>query len=96
VASDYDKRVALTRFLQRSKTVAEIKALADQAFADLQSGVSLTSVNFEGGGASGQISLDPATFLIACEDALLALGETSSVPQSAVIFTSFRQNFMET
>jgi hypothetical protein len=89
VAADYEKLRAICRFLQRTKTAAEIKAIALDAFQKVQDGVQLTSVSFEGGQGSGQISCDPSVLLNACEDVLLALGETLSVPQPSVVFTSF-------
>lgn len=96
MSAEYDKLVATRRFLQREKTIDEIKEIARLAFGDIQTGVKLTNVSFEGGSGSGQVSCEPHILLNACEDALTALGEPTAVAQPAVVFQQFSGNILQT
>ena len=97
MASDYDKVIALRRFLKREKTSDEIKTIATSAFAALQAGKTVTSVSFEGGSTSAIINCDPAALLNACEDVLAELGETDAVSSaSRSIFTKFNAQTLQT
>jgi hypothetical protein len=90
MTSDADILLALTRYLLRTQDADAIKAIADQAFADLQAGKSITSLSFEGGAVSALQNCSPAVLLNACEDALFALGESGAqTSQSQSIFPRF-------
>jgi hypothetical protein len=90
--SDSETLLALTRYILRvyGDDVDAIKALADQAFADLQAGRTVVSVSYEGASTTSAITAHPALLLNACEDALAQLGVTGSVRSSSrSIFTRF-------
>lgn len=71
-------RAYLTRY-----TRAQIEAALDQALSDHASGVRLTSISFEGGASSGQMTATPEAIIelmTECLDALNA-GRTTPAPK---------------
>jgi hypothetical protein len=99
MALDADQLAAVTRYLKRVKTEAEIKLIADQAFADLQSGKTVTSVTFEGGGTTAVVNCNPSILLAACEQVLFDAGSADAVappPSSQSIFQQFSTTLLQT
>lgn len=97
MADDYSKLVAIKRYIRRKLSAAEIKILADKAFADVQAGIKVTSTGFEGGNVSGIDICDPSLILQACEDVLVDLGETGAVAAgSRVVFSDYSGGFIGT
>lgn len=94
MASDNDKIVAIRRFLKRTKSPSEIQAIAVDAFAKMQDGVTVTSLSFEGGSTGAQINCNPELLLSACEDVLVELGV--SKPALTTIFPKFSGQMIET
>lgn len=95
--SDADIALAVSRYLQMTQDIDTIKSYADQFFAEVQDGRTVTSVSFEGGSASAMMTRNPAVLLNACMDALAALGEPTA--QSAVsrsIFPRFGAQNIQT
>jgi hypothetical protein len=88
---------ALTRWLIRTKSTDEIKEIAETAAADMLAGKDVTSVSFEGGSGSITRIVDASTILAACEDALVALGDsTATSTRSRSIFTNFGVQTLQT
>jgi len=94
MASDFDKQAALRWYLKNYKTQAEIEAIALQAFTDLQSGKTVTSVSFEGGSTSSIVNSDPGNLLSACQGALADLGVKPA--ELTTIFPKFNVHPLET
>lgn len=69
-STDPGKIAAAVSFLKRTKSQAEIEALAVTAFAAVQTGKVVTTAHFEGGGVSATIDFFPGDLLNACETAL--------------------------
>lgn len=65
---DAEKLDYVKRYLRRTKTLAELKTLADTVFETATDTVTLTSNNYEGGGASGQVTFEKALIGAAIED----------------------------
>ena len=57
---------------RRRYSTEEMEAALDQALSDHASGVTITSVSFEGGGSSGQINGKPEVLISILETALQA------------------------
>ena len=78
----------LKRFLSRTQTIAEIKAISAKAHAAILAGedmVAITSSGFDGGSGSGQLVVSAAVIGEVCED-LIAEREGDAAPRN-VIFT---------
>jgi hypothetical protein len=97
--SPSDQIAALVRYLKRTKTNTEISGYADQAFADVLSGKTVTSITFEGGASSSVVNCNPTVLLGACEEVLFQQGAanaTQATASSMSIFTQFNQQAMAT
>lgn len=78
---------AISRFLRRTKSRAELEALALATFTNASSPVTLTSLGFEGGTGTGVVTMEPAELLAAIEQTLSELEaadptSTSTTPLS--------------
>ncbi len=93
MASDFDKQVSLQWYLTNYKTQAEIEQIAADAFAAMISGKTVTTVSFEGGSTSSQITCDPSVLLAACQGALSDLGVTPTTGTTAGGAISIFQHF---
>ena len=68
--TDLDKIAGVKSYLRRTKTVAELEALADSAFASASEEVVITSIGTEGSSTSGQVSFPKWLLLQAIEEIL--------------------------
>lgn len=71
--TDLDKISGVKSFLRRTKTTAELEALALSTFASATEEVVITSIGTEGTSSSGQVSF-PRWLLLQVIEALLAEG----------------------
>ncbi len=91
-ATDPNQIAAAVSFLKRTKTQSEIEAIAVTAFAALQDGKQITSVHFEGGGATAIVNFNPGDLLNACETALTqntAQQTGDNTQNTRVVFPNF-------
>jgi hypothetical protein len=68
--SDLDKMTGVKAFLRRTKTTAELEALALATFASATEEVVITSLSTDGTGTSGSISFPKWLLLQAVEEIL--------------------------
>jgi hypothetical protein len=68
--TDLDKISGVKSYLRRTKTVAELQALADSAFASASEEVTITSISGDGTASSGQVSFPKWLLLQALEEIL--------------------------
>lgn len=97
--TDPNKVAAAVSFLKRTKSQAEIQAIALTAFTAMQDGSKVTSVHFEGGGAAATIYFDPGDLLTACETALAQIAATQggdNTQNTRVVFPDFSPNLSAT
>lgn len=72
---DQQKIAGIKRFLARTKTTAELQALAASTFASATDEVTITTHNTDGAGASGVVNL-PKWLLLQAVEEILADGTT--------------------
>ena len=70
--TDLDKISGVKSYLRRTKTTAELEALADSAFASASEEVVITSISGDGTASSGQVSFPKWLLLQALEEILAA------------------------
>ena len=93
--ADADQQILIEAYLRYGKIKGRpaIVTLFDQAFCDLNSGVTVTSVTFEGASGSGTPNqIDSAKLLAVCEQVLQIMdgeGETRAT------FPSFNGHFLQ-
>lgn len=68
--SENEKLGGVKSYLRRTKTPAELEALADACFAEATEVVTITSIGAEGTNSAGQISFPKWLLLQAIEDLL--------------------------
>ena len=68
--TDLDKISGVKSYLRRTKTTAELEALADSAFASASEEVVITSISGDGTASSGQVSFPKWLLLQALEEIL--------------------------
>ncbi len=71
--TDQQKISGVKSYLRRTKSTAELEALADTAFASATEEVVITSIGTEGSSTSGQVSF-PKWLLLQAIEELLAEG----------------------
>lgn len=84
---------SVVKAMKESYTLASLQAARETALADLMSGVAITSVTFEGGGASGkQVSADPNYLVEHIQAAIdqIADSDLAARPTSAYVDLSTR------
>ena len=94
MAGDFANIAGLKAYLRRTKSVDELKDLADEAFSNVQCGVTLQNVSYEGGQASGTVTCNPAVLLACLEEILLEKGEGTR--EKTNLFSSFSSKCVET
>ena len=97
--ADASQIAAYTSYLVQFKTVTEVQALADTAAAEVASGDKITSLSFEGGGATSQLFMTAAERLSACMSAITELGGVSGITPptiTRVVFADFSQMLSQT
>lgn len=75
---DADKLDYAKKYLRRTQSLAQLKQLAAQVWATATDTVTLTSNNFEGGGASGVVTFEKALIGKAVEDLIIELDSTAA------------------
>ncbi len=85
--TDHQKVSGVKSFLRRTKTAAELQALAATTFASATEEVVITSIGTEGTSSSGQVSF-PKWLLLAAIEELLAEG-ASPRQLSTIVDRSF-------
>jgi hypothetical protein len=83
--TDLDKISGVKSFLRRTKTTAELEALALATFASATEEVVITSLGSEGASSAGQISF-PKWLLLQAVEELLSEGTT---PRQLGTFANF-------
>ena len=83
--TDLDKISGVKSFLRRTKTTAELEALALATFASATEEVVITSLGSEGASSSGQVSF-PRWLLLQAVEELLAEG---TAPRQLGTFANF-------
>jgi hypothetical protein len=68
--TDLDKISGVKSYLRRTKTTAELQALADASFLSASEEVVITSIGTEGSSTSGQVSFPKWLLLQALEEIL--------------------------
>jgi hypothetical protein len=68
--TDLDKISGVKSYLRRTKTTAELQALADAAFLSASEEVVITSISGDGTASSGQVSFPKWLLLQALEEIL--------------------------
>ncbi len=68
--TDLDKISGVKSYLRRTKTTAELEALADAAFLSASEEVVITSISGDGTASSGQVSFPKWLLLQALEEIL--------------------------
>jgi hypothetical protein len=68
--TDLDKIAGVKSYLRRTKTTAELQALADAAFLSASEEVTITSISGDGTASSGQVSFPKWLLLQALEEIL--------------------------
>ena len=68
--TDLDKNSGVKSYLRRTKTTAELQALADAAFLSASEEVTITSISGDGTASSGQVSFPKWLLLQALEEIL--------------------------
>jgi len=68
--TDLDKISGVKSYLRRTKTIAELEALADAAFLSASEEVVITSISGDGTASSGQVSFPKWLLLQALEEIL--------------------------
>lgn len=68
--TDLDKISGVKSYLRRTKTTAELQALADASFLSASEEVTITSIGTEGSSTSGQVSFPKWLLLQALEEIL--------------------------
>jgi hypothetical protein len=84
----------IRKFLKRTKTLAELQAMATALFASAESEVTITSTGFEGGSTSGQAKrYSKADILNLVEDLITELtptaGDEAPMARSAMVFADW-------
>lgn len=77
--TDANKIAYAKRYLGRTKSLAELKTLADQVASAILSGktrIAVTGIVIEGGMTTGQIEFECAIVGQACEELIAALDST--------------------
>jgi hypothetical protein len=87
--TDLDKISGVKSYLRRTKTTAELQALADAAFLSASEEVVITSISGDGTASSGQVSF-PKWLL------LQALEEILSEPNGRQLCTVLDRSFFTT
>ena len=72
--TDLDKISGVKSFLRRTKTTAELEALALATFASATEEVVITSLSSDGTGTGGQVSFPKWLLLQVCEEILAESG----------------------
>lgn len=78
--SDAEQLRYAKRYLKRTKSLAELKSLADTVFTSSTETVTLTSNSYEGGAASGQVTFRKDILGQAIEDLIQELDPTVVPP----------------
>lgn len=82
---------AIKLYLRRKYAgrVNELKAFADQVFAEASDEVVITSNSFEGGSASGQVRYNKMDLLQAIEELLVEAGEAPLGGRQAMVYADW-------
>ena len=72
--TDPNKSAGVKRYLRRTKSVEELKALADACFGKAIEEVVIINTAAEGGSAGGEVSMPAGILLNAVEEVLLDMG----------------------
>lgn len=71
--TEAEKIAYAVRYLRRKYSLADLKTLADTVWATATDTVTLTANNYEGGGASGQVTFEKALLGAAIEQLISEL-----------------------
>lgn len=69
------KSAGIKRYLRRTKSIEELKAIADSCFGKATEEVVILNTSAEGGSAGGEVSMPAGILLLAVEEVLAELGE---------------------
>jgi len=78
--------IGIKRFLQRTRTLAEIKAISEKAFSAVLNGedmIAITSSGFDGGNGAGQLVVSASQIGTICEE-IIADAEGDSATRRCI------------
>jgi hypothetical protein len=86
-----ERITAAKKYLRRTyaENLPGLKALAETIAAGAFEAVTITGNNYEGGGATGQITFEPLEYLSAVEDVIADLDPDAPAPASLVMHATF-------
>lgn len=83
--TDPIKSAGIKKYLRRTKSVEELKGLADSCFGKAIDEVIIVNTSAEGGAATGEVSMPAGILLNAVEEVLAELGEVPLRSDGTVI-----------
>ena len=83
--TDPVKSAGVKKYLRRTKSVEELKALADSCFGKAVEEVIIINTAADGGSAGGEVSMPAGILLNAIEEVLADLGEAPLRPDGTII-----------